>query len=84
MLKELFEIFTETGYKWDFDLPIHPVVDRFKEQIKHIVASNPNYNDIDLTKFLIDFTVLIEDKVLSDEKSMQYLMHISNHILDVP
>jgi uncharacterized protein YjbI with pentapeptide repeats len=65
LINELFDLFIQTGYEWDFDLPSHPVIDRYKKQVLYIVKTN--HYDIDLSRFFIDFRIRIEDKAVTDE-----------------
>ena len=63
----LFDIFVQTGFKWDFDLPSNPVIDRFKEQILYTIKSN-HYDDIDLRKFFVEFKIEMEYRAMVDEE----------------
>jgi hypothetical protein len=68
IISELFDIFQEEDRDWKLDLPSHHVIDRYKEQIKHIVQNDPNHQDIDLEKFFIDFRIILENKAIIDEQ----------------
>lgn len=66
LIDQLFDIFTQTGFKWDFDLPSFPVVDRFKTQILHIIETNHS-DYLDLRTFFVNFKVEIEYRAMVDE-----------------
>ncbi len=64
LVNELFEIFTQTGYSWDLDLPSHPIIDRYRKHLSYFITSSPNH--IDQTDFFIKFNILLENRAIAD------------------